>query len=363
MGVMMLKKIWKQAVSGLAVLSLLLTVIGCGAGQSKKPTAQPASMASATTTDVKDREIKLAIVLQENHPQGLGGKKFKELIEKNSNGKIKVSAYYNGVLGDDKKAVESLRGGTIELTVVPTSILSGTVKEFGVLDLPFIFNNEQEADIVLDGAVGKALIDKLPTHDLVGLGYWENGFRNITNSKRPVTTLEDFKGLKIRTLQNAVHIEVFKALGTNPVPMAFTELYTALDTHTIDGEENPLKTIETSKFYEVQSQLSLSRHLYTPFIFLAGKKFWDQLSDDEKKMLQDAAIEAGKYQRELNREENKKSLENLKAKGMKVSEISEAEMNKIKAAVKPVIDNHAKSLGEDLVKQMFDELQKIRTQK
>ncbi|WP_248930606.1 TRAP transporter substrate-binding protein [Paenibacillus hamazuiensis] len=355
-----MKTWWKTAVSGLAVSCLLVSVIGCGGQPSNQPSAQSGT---AGNKDIQERKIKLSIGLVEEHPEGIAGKKFKEIVEKNSGGKFQVSVYFNNQLGDDKKVADSLASGTLEFGVISTSPLTASVKEFGVFDLPFVFNTEKEADAVLDGPVGKSLLDKLPAHRIVGLGYWENGFRNLTNSKRPVATLEDFKGLKIRTIPNEVHLDVFKAIGANPTPMPFTELFTAMESKTIDGQENPLTVIESNKFYEVQSYLSISKHLYTPFIFLGSKKFWDQLSDQERKIIQDAVIESGKFERELIRGENKKSLDNLKAKGMKVSEISEAETKKIQDVVKPVIDKYSKSLGEDLVKQMMDEIQKARGQK
>ncbi|ALS23039.1 MULTISPECIES: TRAP transporter substrate-binding protein [Paenibacillus] len=355
-----MKSLWKKAISGLVVFGLLISVIGCGGGQNNNTTVQSGT---SENKGISERKFKLSVGLTEDHPEGVGGKKFKEIVEKNSGGKFQVNVYFNNQLGDDKKVSDSLQSGTVELGIISTSPLTASVKEFGIFDLPFIFNNEKEADAVLDGTVGKTLLDKLPAHNLIGLGYWENGFRNLTNSKKPVATLEDFKGLKIRTIPNQVHLDVFKALGANPTPMPFSELFTAMESKTIDGQENPLTAIQSSKFYEVQSHLSLSKHLYTPFIFMASKKFWDKLNDQEKKILQDAVIEAGKFQRELNREETKKSLEYLKNKGMQVSEFSNEETKKIQEAVKPVIDKYSKELGEELVKKMFDEIQKVRGEK
>jgi tripartite ATP-independent transporter DctP family solute receptor len=154
----------------------------------------------------------------------------------------------------------------------------GIMPELGVFDLPFLFANEKEADAVLDGDAGKYFNKKLPDAGLVNLAYWENGFRNLTNSKRPVQKAEDFDGIKVRVMQNNIFLDSFKTLGTNAVPMAFGEVFTALETKTIDGQENPFVTIETSKFYEVQKYLTVTRHAYTPFLILYSKKLWDQLS-------------------------------------------------------------------------------------
>jgi tripartite ATP-independent transporter DctP family solute receptor len=353
-------KNWAKTLGiSLLVPSLLVMTTACGNGGASGGTSQPASSGS-TGGNIKERTIKVGIGLNEDHPEGQAIKKFKEIVESKSAGKLKVQNYFSAQLGDDQKMTEALKGGLQEVTIPSTSPLVGTVKEFGIFDFPFIFNNEKEADTILDGPIGQKVLEKLPEHGLVGLSYWENGFRNLTNSKRAVATADDFKGLKIRTMQNSVHLDAFKALGANPTPMAFSEVFTALESKTVDGQENPLATIKSSKFFEVQPYLSMTNHVYTPFVFLISKKFWDQLSDDEKKIIKDAAVEAGKYNRQINREENKKALDDLKAKGMKVNEVSDADKAKIQELIKPTIDKYAKQFGEDLVNQMNDELKKIR---
>ncbi|BDG36235.1 TRAP transporter substrate-binding protein [Geobacillus sp. 44B] len=309
---------------------------------------------------IQERIIKAGIGLNEDHPEGQGLLKFKEIVEKKSGGKLKVQTYFSATLGDDLKMTEALQSGTQEITIPSTSPLVGIVKEFGIFDFPFLFNTAEEADAILDGPIGKKLLEKLPEHRLIGLAYWENGFRNVTNSKHPINTIDDFKGLKLRTMQNQVHIDAFKKLGANPTPMAFSEVFTALESKTVDGQENPLATIKSNKYYEVQDYLSLTKHVYTPFVFLVSKKFWDSLSPEEQKILQDAAVEAGKYQRELSRQEDKKALEELKKTGIKINEVSDGERKKMEEAIKPVIDKYAKEFGEDLVNEMYSELEKIR---
>jgi TRAP-type transport system periplasmic protein len=309
---------------------------------------------------IQERIIKAGIGLNEDHPEGQGLLRFKEIVEKKSGGKLKVQTYFSATLGDDLKMTEALQSGTQEITIPSTSPLVGIVKEFGIFDFPFLFNTAEEADAILDGPIGKKLLEKLPEHGLIGLAYWENGFRNVTNSKHPINTIDDFKGLKLRTMQNQVHIDAFKKLGANPTPMAFSEVFTALESKTVDGQENPLATIKSNKYYEVQDYLSLTKHVYTPFVFLVSKKFWDSLSPEEQKILQDAAVEAGKYQRELSRQEDKKALEELKKTGIKINEVSDGERKKMEEAIKPVIDKYAKEFGEDLVNEMYSELEKIR---
>jgi TRAP-type transport system periplasmic protein len=356
-------KKWVKGLSVGVMVTSLLVASGCSGGASKDAKSDNKAGSGdkpSAATGIKERTIKAGIGLNEDTPEAAGLKKFAELINQKSGGKIKVQNFFSAQLGDDQKMTEALKSGTQEITIPSTSPLVGTVKEFGIFDFPFVFNTPEEADAVLDGPVGQKVLDKLPAHGLVGLAYWENGFRNLTNSKHPVEKAEDFKGLKIRTMQNKVHLEAFSALGANPSPMAFSEVFSALESKTVDGQENPLSTIESSKYNEVQPYLSLTNHVYTPFVFLVGKKFWDQLSDEEKKIFKDAAVEAGKFQRQANRDAQVKSLENLKSKGMKVNEVSKEEKAKMAEAVKPTVDKFAKDFGEDLVKQMYDEIKKVR---
>ncbi|GCL74017.1 MULTISPECIES: TRAP transporter substrate-binding protein [Paenibacillus] len=347
---------FKKAMIGITLPSLLVVSACGGGGTATQEAGGQAGGAPAKQT----RTLKAGIGLNEDHPQGQGLKKFAELVEQKSGGSMKVQTYFAAQLGDDLKMTNALKSGTQEITIPSTSPLTSMVKEFGVFDYPFVFNNEQEADAVLDGPVGKKLLDMLPQQGLIGLTYWENGFRNLTNSKRPVAAPEDFQGLKIRTLQSKVHIEAFSALGANPTPMPFSEVFSALEGKTVDGQENPLPTIESNKFYEVQKYLSLTNHVYTPFVFLVSKKFWDGLTPDEQKILQEASIEAGKFQREKNREQNKQSLENLKSKGIEVNEVKPEDREKMQEIVKPVLDKFSKDLGEALVKEMYDEVNKVR---
>ncbi|MEJ9229764.1 TRAP transporter substrate-binding protein [Peribacillus butanolivorans] len=341
---------WLKRLAAGVILPGILLLGACGSAQNE----------SATTDGIQERTIKAGIGNSKMHPQGQGMVKFKELLEEKSGGKIKVQNFFDATLGDDQKMTEALQGGLQEVTVPSTSPLVGMIKEFGIYDFPFVFNNEEEAYSVLDGAIGKKLLDKLPEHDLVGLGYWENGFRNLTNSKHPVVTADDFKGLKIRTMQNEVHLDAFSKLGANPSPMAFSEVFTALETGTVDGQENPLATIQTQKYNEVQDYLSLTKHVYTPFVFLVSKKFWDDLSEEEQKIMSEAAQEAGEYQRALNRKENEKALKYLEEEGMKINEVKPEEMAKMKEVIQPVTDKFAQKFGPDLVEEMMTEVEKVR---
>ena len=317
-------------------------------------------VSAALAQDIKERTIKFAFQNQKGHPQAEGAQKFADLVAQKSANKIQVKLFAGGTLGGDLQTVSALQGGTVEMTVLNAGILSSQVKAFEVFDFPFLFASPQEADAVVDGPFGKGLFDKLTEKNLIGLAYWELGFRNLTNSKRPITKVEDIAGLKIRVIQSPIYIDMFNALGATATPMPFPELYPALEQRAVDGQENPFTLIRTSKLYEVQKHVAVTRHVYNPQAVLIGKKLWDQLSPAEKKIIDDSAKEATRYQRELSRKQSDEALAELKKLGMQVTEFSPAEMQRIRDKVKPVIDKHTAAVGADVVKQVQDEIAKVR---
>ena len=318
--------------------------------------------ASPALAEIREHQLKFAAANNKGHPQVMGMEKFAELVKDKSGGKIEVKLFPGGVLGGDVQTVSALQGGVIEMTVLNAGILASNVKQFGAVDLPFLFNNGEEADKVMDGPFGTGLADLLPDTGLVGLGYWELGFRNLTNNRHAVTKLEDIKGLKIRTIQSPIPIELFNNLGANAVPLPYTELYTALETGTVDGQENPAANILNAKFYEVQKYMTVTRHQYNPQIVLISKKFWDGLNDEEKVVLQTSATEARDYQRQVSREFDAKAIADIKATGMEVSELSPEETQKLRDAVKPMIEKFSAEIGPDTVAALFKELQTLRGQ-
>jgi tripartite ATP-independent transporter DctP family solute receptor len=321
----------------------------------------PLVVANASfAADIKERNIKVGIGLTEDHPQGQSVKKFAEIVSAKSGGKIKVKLFAGGALGNDVTMISALQGGTQEMTVPDTSTLVSQIKDFGVLNFPFLFNNEAEADALLDGPFGEKLLAKLPEKGLIGLAFWENGFRQTTNSKRPITKVKDYDGLKLRVMQNPLFIDTFKTLGANAVPMAFTELFTAMETKTVDGQENPVPTIQASKFNEVQKYLTLTKHTYSVWVMLMSKKFWDTLTPDEQKLLKDAAIESRDFERKTIRAAGAKALADLKTAGMKVNELPAAEVTKLREKAQPIIAKYTVEFGEPVSKELFSELQKIR---
>jgi len=307
-----------------------------------------------------ERTIKFTNGVNEDHPVGLGVKRMQEVLNAKTGGKIKINAFWGGSAGGDLPATQALRAGTQEMVCTSSSPLVGIVKELGAFDLPFLFANEKEADIVLDGPAGAYFNKKLEDAGLVNLAYWENGFRNLTNSKRPVARAEDFDGVKVRVMQNNIFLDTFKTLGSNAVPMAFGEVFTALETKTIDGQENPFVTIETSKLNEVQKYLSVTRHAYTPFLVLYSKKLFDQLNAQEQAVLREAAMEGQKVQRAANRTLNEQSLANLKVKGMMVNEVTSAEQLRMFQKVRPVYDRNIPTIGGEAVNMVLEGLKKAR---
>lgn len=312
--------------------------------------------------EIREHQLKFASANNKGHPQVTGMEKFAELIKEKSGGKIDVKLFPGGVLGGDVQTVSALQGGVIEMTVLNAGILASNVKQFGAVDLPFLFNSGEEADKVMDGAFGTSLMDLLPDTGLVGLAYWELGFRNLTNNRHPITKLEDINGLKIRTIQSPIPIELFNSLGANAVPLPYTELYTALETGTVDGQENPAANILNAKFYEVQKYMTVTRHQYNPQIVLISKKTWDALNDEEKAIFQSAATEARDYQRKVSREVDAKAIEDIKATGMEVGELSAEETQRLRDAVKPLIDKFSAEIGQETVTALFKELETIRGQ-
>jgi len=307
--------------------------------------------------------LKVGIGLSEDHPQGVAVKKFAELVSQKTGGKVTAKLFASGGLGNDVTMISALRGGTQEMTVPDSSTLVSLIKDFTALNLPLTINTEQEADALLDGPFGQKLLEQLPDKGLVGLGFWENGFRHITNSRRPITKADDIAGLKIRVIQNPLFIDTFKALGANAVPMPFTELYSGLEQKAVDGQENPTATILASKFYEVQKHVVLSKHIYSVWVLLLSKKAWDGLSADEKKAVQEAAREATVFERKTIREFSDKALDELKKNGLQVTSLPAAEQAKLREKLKPVVEKYSQDAGEATAKAMFAELEKIRGKK
>jgi TRAP-type transport system periplasmic protein len=315
---------------------------------------------SALAQDIKPRLIRFGYGLNEQSNQGRAAKVFVDEVARLSGGKMKVRAIGAAALGPDNQMQQALIGGAQEMMVGSTATLVGISKEMALWDTPFLIANVKEADTLLDGPIGDKVRNKLQDKGLVGLVYWENGFRNLTNSKRAITKMEDMQGIKLRVMQNNVFLNSFQTLGANAIPLAFSELFSALETKTVDGQENPFNTILSSKFYEVQKYMTVTNHVYSPWIVTASKKWWDQLSKDEQKVLMDAAKTSRDFERKDTRDEAAKAMGDLKAKGMQINELSPAEATRMRDKLTKVYASIGADIGMDLWNETQAELKKIR---
>ena len=318
-----------------------------------------AAVGVASAQDIKERTLKFGLNGPEGHPAVAGMKAFADQVAAKSGGKIKVQLFLNGTLGSDQATLSSVKGGTVEMAVMNSGILASEVKALEVFDFPFLFANEKEADAITDGPVGQKMHTALQDKGIVGLSYWELGFRNITNSKRPLNKVEDIEGLKLRVIPNAINVDWVKALGANPTPLPFPEVYAALEQKAIDGQENPISVIAANKFWEVQKNIALTNHQYNPQSVIFSKKVWDTLSATERKIIDDAADAAVKAQRQASRAAVAANLELLKKNGMVVTQFSPAEVAKLREKMKPVIDKYSAALGST-VTEVQAELAKLR---
>ncbi|GHC79129.1 ABC transporter substrate-binding protein [Pseudorhodoferax aquiterrae] len=327
-------------------------------------TAASAVLALSATAplaqDFQERTIKFGHLNNTDHPVSFGVKRFSELLAAKTGGKFKVQEFPSNQLGNEMQQQSALQGGVQEMSAPATTSLAGIVKEFGLVDFPFAVSTFEQADALLDGPLGLALIARLPEKGLVALGYWDLGFRNVTNSKRPIAKAEDLEGLKLRVIPNPVFLESFKAFKANPVPMPFAELYGALEAKAVDGQENPFAVILSNKFFEVNKFVSATNHVYAANIVLVSKRFWDKLSPAEQKAMHEAADEARRYQRQVSRAAAQKAVGELQAKGMQYNTIAPAEQARMGAIVKPVLEKFASSYDPAIVKLYNDELAKVR---
>ena len=306
---------------------------------------------------------KVGHAMPESHPQAAAMNKFVEMTAKYTNNNVQLKAFHSAVLGSDEKQLQAVQAGTQEFYIGTLAPFSTRVKEVQVWDLPFMFANTREVYALLDGASSKKIFKMLEPTGVVGLMWTGMGFRNLSNSKHPVTKLEDISGLKIRVMANPVALETWKTLGANAVPMAFSEVFTALEIKAIDGQENPLVHMYSNKMQEVQKFISLSNHVYTPVALVVSRKFWDGLSEADKQGVQKAADEAKILQRQLLDAGDKEVIGKFGVAGVKVSEIAPADLAKIQDKVKPVVAKFAPLIGEDFIKEFYAEIDKARAAK
>jgi tripartite ATP-independent transporter DctP family solute receptor len=296
-------------------------------------------------------EIKFAHVVNEKDAFHVAAEKFKGLMEKYSKGEVTVALFPNAKLGDERTLLERMKMGIVDSGIITTGPIINFVPSYGVIDLPFLFRDPDHAYKVLDGSIGKKLLADLESQGWKGLAFGERGFRNLTNSKRSVMTPDDIKGLKIRVMQNPVYVDSFKALGANAVPMAWTEVLTALQQGTVDGQENPLNVIMAFKLFELQKHLSITRHAYAPATILMSMATWKKLNSAQQSAAQKAAQEAAEFERAWDNKMESEWLKEVEVKGMIVSKPN---LKPFLEAVKPVYEQYTPKYGKNLIDSIIN---------
>lgn len=309
------------------------------------------------------KHVRLGHSFTDTHPRATAMKRFAAAVEKATGGKVLIDVYGNASLGSEEKMLIAAQSGTQELYMGALSPIAARKKEMQIFDFPFLFASDAEAAYVLDGPVGRKMLDGLADMNLQGLVWAGGAFRNMSNSKRPLNTMADMKGLKVRVMQSPMALASFNAMGMNAVPMAFTEVYTALEIKALDGYEHPVVDMYANKMYEVQKYLTITNHVYTPVALVASKKWWASLAPDQQAAIQKAAEETRTYQRTEELRQAADVVGELKAKGMSVTEMPPVELDKIRSTVQPVIDKNSEAIGSDFVKSFYAELAKYRARK
>ncbi len=293
-------------------------------------------------------EINLGIVTTPHSFHYKAAEKFKELVEKGSKGEVKVTIHHSNSVGSETSILQQLQMNALQMGVITAGPIDKFVPSIKAIEFPFLFDSFQKVDKILDGKIGQNILNDFKKANLIGYHFLENGFRNITNSKRPIHSAADVKGLKIRVMNSQLQIAIWKAIGANPTPMPWP-IYTQLSQHVIDGQENPLAVIDQYKLYEVQKYLSLTRHVYSALVFVGSKAFYDSLPAKYQKLLFEATKEASIYERKLNRDKAKFFLNDLKKNGMIIDE--HPDLKSFKEKVKPL-----KSRFTGIAKKYLDQI-------
>jgi tripartite ATP-independent transporter DctP family solute receptor len=313
--------------------------------------------------EINERTIRISSGINPEHPVGDGIRSLEACLAERSDGKMELQAFWASALGSDLEQTQSLRSGIQEMTITSTSPLVGILGALGSFDMPFLFNSAEEADAILDGEFGDYINEQLEAVGVVNLAYWENGFRNLTNSKGPVAKWEDLQGMRIRVMQNNIFLDTFENMGANAMPMAFGEVFSALETGTIDAQENPYVTIDTSHFDEVQGYLSITNHAYTPYLALFSKPIFDSYTAEEQQILRDCTIAARDVQRAAARALSTQSLQNLEDRGMAVNELQPDERARMQEKAQVIYERHAAEIGPEVLARLQSALDALRATK
>jgi tripartite ATP-independent transporter DctP family solute receptor len=305
---------------------------------------------AAGGADANAVELKLGYSLAPTSHYGVGAAAMAEELARLSNGTFTIEQFPANALGGEREMVEGAQLGTVDLVITSTGPVGNFVPDTLITDIPFLFKNYEHAHAVLDGPIGQNILDQFPKHGLIALAWGENGFRNLTNNRRAVKSPADAEGLKIRTMENRVHMTAFKTIGVLPTPMAFPELFTALQQGTVDGQENPIGVILSAKFSQVQKYLSLTNHVYSPALIIASPSVWDGLSEEEKGWLRTAAAAGAKAMRAKVYADATNGVEQLREQGMEVT--TEVDRAAFEQALKPAYADYAKTFGREKIDEI-----------
>jgi tripartite ATP-independent transporter DctP family solute receptor len=318
-------------------------------------------LATAQAQEVK--KAKLGHSFNDAHPRAAAMKQFAAAVSKATNGKVVIEVFGNSTLDSEDKMLIATQSGVQDVYMGALAPIAARKKELQIFDFPFIFGSDAEAAYVLDGPVGRKMLDGLSEMNLRGLVWSGGAFRNMSNSKRPLQTMAEMKGLKVRVMQSPMALASFNAMGMNAVPMAFTEVYPALESKALDGYEHPVVDMYANKMYEVQKYLTVTNHVYTPVALVASSKWWNSLTPEQQSAVQKAAEDTRTFQRKAELADAAEVVGQLKAKGMSVTDMPAAELDKIRAAVQPVIDKNSEAIGTEFVQSFYGELKKYRARK
>lgn len=353
-----------KILAALLTVALVGTMTACGnkseGGSTDSSNTQSSSSSAATDAEggedtmlgADSATVRLKVGTT-TAPEGhyvKGLQEMQKLLEEYSDGEMTLDIYPNSQLGNERDMMENVGMGVQEMCLISTGPIPNFVSDFAVLDLPYLFENEEQAYKVLDGEVGTSLLGQLDSQGIKGVGFWENGFREVTNDKKEIVTPDDLKGMKIRTMENNVHMATYQALGATATPMAWSEIFTALQQGTVDGQENPIAIIESAKVYEVQKYVSMIDLFYSPCVLMISQSTYDGFTDAQKEAFDKAAEEAKDYQREYSSSYNKEAIQTMKDAGVTVTEVDKAVWQEAANAVYDQLDSL--NLNKELVEKI-----------
>lgn len=346
--------LWKRT---LLMTGATLLSTGIVYAQTPDLSDPPPIQGEVITENLGTHTIRVGLGLAETSPLYISTRYFGDILAERTEGRLTVNVFPNSQLGDDAQMMEMLQTGTLDMTIPSTSPATSYVQELAVFDLPFLLPTREAAIAVLESEAALGLLDKFEGTGIKAFAYHENGYRQLTNSVRAVESPDDVagldvSGLTIRTMENPVQLSIWQALGANPTPMAFGEVFSAMEQGVIDGQENPWSTILTSNFHEVQDYGSETRHVYTPFIIMMSERTWDRLDPAYQELVQEAAREAAAYEIQLATEYDDWARDQLEARGMQITRLDDDQIAAFQAAVQPVYDQWAPRIGEDLVAEI-----------